>query len=143
MFDFRFDWNDKLLIHIDKLDGEHKEFFRIGREIEQLIITRCIGADEKQLLNIVCELREFISYHFYSEEQIMKKTNYSNTATHVKAHKFFADKILNIDIPALAENPYKELTTIKELLKDWAFDHMMEEDKRMAEEVKHFFGVFK
>ena len=137
MFDFKFDWNEDLLLNIDSVDSQHKELFRIGREIEQLIMTRCIGVDIKRLLKIVCELREYVSYHFYFEEELMRKANYSDIENHVKSHELLADKILKIDLPELGKNPFEELSKIKVLLQDWVFQHMIDEDRKMAEEIRN------
>lgn len=67
----------------------------------------------------------------------MKKANYCALEEHKKHHKEFSNKIMNIDIPALAEQPYVELKKIKEMLIDWIFDHMMREDIAMVNEIRN------
>lgn len=135
MFDFKFDWNDELLLHIESVDTQHKEIFRIGREIEQLLTIRCIGVDTSNLLNIVCELREYVGYHFYEEERLMRKYGYSDMENHVKEHEAFRKKVMAIDCPKLAKNPYEELLKLKELIQDWIFEHMMHVDRKMSNEI--------
>lgn len=136
MFDFKFDWNDDLSLHIKDVDEQHKELFRIGRDIEQLIMIRCIGVKTEQLLKIVGDLRDYTAYHFYEEERLMKLANYSKLDEHTKEHAVFRNEVLNIDMPQLSKNPCKELKKIKNMIQDHVFVHMMEKDKVMAEEIR-------
>lgn len=137
MFDFAFDWFKELETGDELIDQQHKEFFRIGRDIEQLIVRECIGVQEQDLLDIVCELRDYVSYHFYSEETIMRRQGYSNYEQHVKEHQRFQNYVLEIDCPALAKNPYQELKAIKDMIQEWVFSHMMVEDAKMIKEIQH------
>ena len=45
MFDFNFNWDDSLTLGIEKLDMQHRELFKIGRDIEQLLLIQCIGVN--------------------------------------------------------------------------------------------------
>lgn len=136
MFDFKFDWNDELLIQIKDLDDQHKELFRIGRDIEQLLMVKCIGVKSKQLLKIVGDLRDYTAYHFYEEEKLMQIANYSKIEEHVKDHASFRSEVLNIDVPELSSHPYEELSKIKDMIQHYVFHHLMELDKIMAEEIR-------
>lgn len=136
MFDFKFDWKEELNTGIEGVDQQHQELFRIVREIEQLLITHCMDVSTKQLYAIIRELREFVSYHFYEEEKLMKKYGVSNYNEHVKEHKRMTRLIEGIDIPKLWKQPYKELTKIKEGLQDNIFMHMFQIDMDMCKEVK-------
>ena len=135
MFDFNFDWSKDMETSISEVDSQHKEFFRIGRNMEQLLLMKCANVTEKELLDIVCDLREYVAYHFYEEEVIMKETGYSKLEEHTRKHNEFKNMIMNIDCPALAANPYKELTKIRNTVVDWVFGHMLHDDMEMAREV--------
>ena len=63
MFDFKFNWDPQIETGIAEIDDQHKVLFRIGRDIEQLLQYRCIGVTEKQLLDIICELRDRSEEH--------------------------------------------------------------------------------
>lgn len=63
MFDFVFDWRDDLSVGIDSIDEQHKGLFKIGRDMEQLLQRQCIGVTDKQLLDIVCALRDLSLIH--------------------------------------------------------------------------------
>lgn len=137
VFDFNFDWSRDMETNISEVDSQHKEFFRIGRDMEQLLLMKCANVQEKELLDIVCHLREYVAYHFYEEEVIMKEAGYSKMEQHVKQHDEFKKTVMNIDCPALAANPYVELKKIRNMVVDWVFGHMLHEDMDMAREVRH------
>lgn len=120
---------------ISVIDSQHKEFFRIGRDMEQLLLMKCVNVSEKELLDIVCDLREYVAYHFYEEEAIMKEHNYSKLKEHVEKHVVFKNMVLEIDCPALAERPYPELKKLRDLIVDWVFGHMLYDDMDMAREI--------
>ncbi len=65
----------------------------------------------------------------------MKKANYSNYEEHIKSHKELKKVIMNIELSVLKKKPCEELKKIKDSLQDWIFQHMMIEDKAMAEEI--------
>lgn len=135
MFDFKFDWKEELRSGIDEIDEQHKELFRIVRDIEQLLITRCIGVRKEQLYDIIRQLREYVSYHFYEEEIYMRKYNYSKTEEHIKMHQRLYEQVIQIDLPRLGESPYEELKEMKDQIQDWIFEHMFCEDRAMAAEI--------
>lgn len=137
MFDFKFDWKDELNINIESIDIQHRELFRIARSIEQLLIIKCVGIENKRLLEILCELREYASYHFYEEEKLMAKANYSKIEEHKSYHNDFKNMTMKIDWNLVEKNPYEELKKIKDNVQDWIFQHMMIEDRLMAEEIKN------
>ncbi|MBE5961338.1 MAG: bacteriohemerythrin [Lachnospiraceae bacterium] len=136
MFDFKFNWDESLDTGMESIDSQHKELFRIARNMEQLLLTRCIGVQESALLDIVCELREYVSYHFYYEESLMLQAGYVNYEEHKKLHDEFKLQIMNLDCPALAKNPQSELKKLKDTIQEWIFTHMLIEDKKMIKEIK-------
>lgn len=137
MFDFKFDWRPEMETKIEKIDAQHKQIFRIGRDMEQLLVTRCIGVQDKQLLDIICDLREYVSYHFYEEAKLMEQANYSNLNEHIRQHNEFQSYVQQINLPKLKQEPYNELKKIKEHVTDWIYQHMLMEDIAMANEIRN------
>ena len=135
MFDFKFDWDSSINTGIDFIDSQHKELFRIGRDIEQLLIARCIGVKDETLLQIVCELRDYVAYHFYHEERLMEMYNFEGIEEHKKEHKMFTEIIMSIDCPKLGEQPFDELKKIKDIITQIVFNHMIKMDQVMGEEL--------
>lgn len=135
MFDFQFDWKDDLNTGVEDIDRQHRELFRIGRDIEQLILTGCVGVEDKELLKIICDLREYVSYHFYEEEKFMKSHNYKDYEVHKKLHEQFKDEITHINYSYIEKNPFEGVKMMKTSLQDWIFQHMLITDKDMVDEI--------
>lgn len=138
MFDFKFNWSPQIETGIAEIDDQHKVLFRIGRDIEQLLQYRCIGVSEKQLLSIICELRDYTAYHYYEEEALMEQAGYPKLEEQRAAHKKFAEYVENIDCPAMRDNPERELKKVRDALQDMIFNHMMVDDLEMAKAIKPF-----
>ncbi len=136
MFDFKFDWCKEMECGVKEMDDQHQILFRIGRDMEQLIMHGCQNATHKQLLTIVCELREYTSYHFYTEEDLMTRYNYPMFDKHKASHSEFRANILNINLPLLGRHPEQILPQIKEHLQDFLFHHILIEDQELGRYIK-------
>jgi hemerythrin-like metal-binding protein len=132
MLDFRFNWAPEFEINIEELDVHHRQFFEIGRDCEQLIQMKCIGVTDQQLLNIVSKLKEYITYHFYLEEAMMRDYAYPKTDEHVESHDQFAKKVSDIKLPELRANPLEVIKDIYSLLQNAVLFHILVDDKDMA-----------
>lgn len=131
MFDFKFDWAPNMETGYSDIDTQHKQLFKIGRDLEQLIRIQCIGVTDKQLLDIVCELRDYTGYHFYEEERMMQEMNYPRMNTHKKFHKKCSDYVMKLDLPKIKEEPMKQLKLIKDEVQSWIMTHVLSEDRDM------------
>lgn len=136
MFDFKFNWDETINTGIEIIDTQHKELFRIGRALEQLAITKCIGMDENYLLQIICDLREYVAYHFYEEEHLMELNHYSKLKAHKEEHKMYQDMITNLDLRRFNIDPYGEVIKLKDDVIQLVFHHMLTTDQEMAKELK-------
>lgn len=131
MFDFKFDWASNMETGYSNIDKQHKQLFKIGRDLEQLIRIQCIGVTDKQLLDIVCELRDYTGYHFYEEERMMQEMSYSRINAHKKFHKKCSDYVMKLDLPKIKEEPVKQLKLIKDEVQEWIMTHVLSEDRDM------------
>ena len=132
MFDFKFDWCKEMECGVKIIDEQHQELFRIIRDIEQLIMHECQHVTQTQLLDIICELREYTSYHFYTEENMMAKYQYPKLATHMADHMDLKDYILHFDLSALVQEPNRTLTALKEHMQEYLFNHILQEDRDLC-----------
>ncbi len=134
MLDFKFDWDPKLETHIETLDTQRKQLFSIGRDVEQLIQTKCIDVQEQSLLDIVCRLREYVTYNSYEEENMMTEISYDKIKEHKEEHKKFINSLMKIDIPKMKEEPLKTLIKTQDMIVDYVFSHLLKEDIEMTKE---------
>lgn len=134
--DFKFDWDKSMEIGIETIDLQHKELFKIARNVEQIIITNAVGIKPRDMLDLISEVRNYVSYHFYEEESFMKKYNYTQYDYHKKEHDKFREKIKNLDYKNLIENPYNALLELKEDFQNLVILHILVDDVKMANEIK-------
>ena len=133
MFDFKFNWDPQLEIGINELDQQHQQLFKIGRCIEQHLIVHCAGATDEGLMAILYELRDYITYHFFTEEEYMEEIGYPDLETHKIQHKRFKDDINKIDYEQLCAEPQSSLINLRDYLVSWIFEHMVHEDQKIAQ----------
>lgn len=136
MFDFQFDWDDSISVGVEEIDRQHQQYFRIGRDLEQLILTNCGGADDQQILDTLCEIRDYMTYHFYTEEKILLENNSIYLGEHKAQHEEFMKVINAVDCEELLKNPTAELKKLRTFLQQWFFTHILQEDKKCFQ-VKH------
>ena len=134
MFDFSFDWRPDFESGIEILDTQHKKLFRICRDMEQMLRVNCMGVTDKQLLDLVCELREFAGYHFYEEEKMMDLCEYpdSDSKSHKEQHAAFLQRIMQINIPELKQSPEKVLRAVQIELQNSVPIHILKEDLKLS-----------
>lgn len=132
MFDFKFDWQPQMDTQIEDMDTQHRQLFKIGRDMEQLLRIKCIGVTDAQLLDIILQLRDFTGYHFYEEEMLMEQIGYPKLKEHRQMHLKYATYVMNINLPKLKNNPERELKLIKDEVQSWIFTHMLHDDKEFA-----------
>ncbi|TCL56948.1 hemerythrin [Kineothrix alysoides] len=132
MFDFKFDWCKEMECGVEIIDAQHRELFRIGRDIEQLIMNNCRNVSNQQLLDIVCALRDYASYQLYTEENLMDKYNYPDSSKNKKSINDFKNNVLTIDMKELSKNPKKTLIQLKEYLQTFLFNHILVEDRDLC-----------
>ncbi len=138
MFDFKFDWQPSMATGIEAVDTQHQQLLKIGRDIEQLLQAKCIGVTDKQLVDIICDLRNFTGYHFYTEESMMEECRYDKREAHKEMHRSYELILQNYDVRNLKKDPEKALQEARELLQDIIFNHMLKEDIEFSR-AYHFY----
>ncbi len=133
MFDFKFDWCKEMECGVEIIDAQHRELFRIGRAMEQLIMNDCRNVSNQQLLDIVCDLRDYASYQFYTEESLMDKYEYPYSPKNKQSLNDFKNNILSIDMNELSKRPKKTLTQLKEDLQSFLFNHILVEARDLCQ----------
>lgn len=132
MIDFKFDWDPILTLNIPQLDAHHQHFFKLGRDIEQFLLIQCVGVTNEDLLKLLYDLRDYITYHFYEEEKVMEEINFPELEEHKLQHQIFLHYINHIDYDKLCDNPYTELQNLKDYLVSWSFTHIIQQDQKLT-----------
>ena len=118
-------WNEKYSLHVEKIDEQHKEIFRLSALVDA-IDKNTTKEDIKELLS------KFFTYmrdHFRDEEAYMKSIGYPLLKKHHQLHQEIIDSFTK----PLKEN--RSLESIKEQMKiatkKWLIDHIIENDLKI------------
>lgn len=140
MVDFEFNWKPEMEINIESVDTQHKQLFTYGRDIEQAIRINCVGVSEEKLVDLVCRLREYVSYNTYEEEKIMTEMSYPKMDIHLVEHNQFMQDIMTINIAKLKEHPVEYLKEIQNIIVSYIFKHILIEDMAMGKAYNEYLA---
>ncbi|MDA3733948.1 hemerythrin family protein [Niameybacter massiliensis] len=131
MLDFKFNWDNRISVGINEIDEQHKELFRIGRDLEQLILTRTGQISEQEVLKYLCEVREYITYHFHTEEAVIEQINKEALKEHKALHDDLIEKINKINCIKLVEDQQEGIKYLNIILQEWVLNHILIEDMKV------------
>ena len=127
------EFTDKYLVGIDLIDKEHKELFRIVDKANHLIKSYNASSSYDKIIEILNELKEYTKEHFGDEEEFMESIHYKGIEAQKRAHEAFIDKLENIDLNEIENNPNEYLQNLLEFLLGWLINHILHTDKKIAE----------
>jgi hemerythrin-like metal-binding protein len=93
---------------------------------------------DREVKELFEELLQYTKTHFAYEEKIMEKTEYPETEHHKKIHKAFIQKTLEIQTTFAKKKDHK-YEVVQELIvfiKNWYFEHVVSEDKKIVAHLK-------
>ena len=110
------EFTDDYLTGIALVDAEHKELFRIVDKANQLVKSFDSLSGYDNIIQILNELKEYTKEHFADEEEYMEA---------------FIDKLENIDLNQIDQNPQEYLQELLEFLLGWLINHILYTDKKI------------
>lgn len=124
-------WDDSFSTGIEIIDEQHKYLFGLSRKLEMLLETP-IGVDKKEdAIMLLCDFRNFVTFHFYFEENYLKDLNSSDFYEHTNEHTLFINKLTNIDITNFSNEDYNELKTFLNTLYGYILTHIRDKDTKL------------
>lgn len=121
------EWNDKLLIGINSIDGQHK---RLVEMINELYAAFRSGTAKAVVGPVLDRLVDYTATHFRFEEDIFDRIHYGETAQHKEAHANLVKKVLEIQAKFHADPNAVLSQDVMAFLKSWLVDHILGTDKR-------------
>ena len=125
------EFTDEYLTGIELVDAEHKELFRIVDKASQLVKDFDSLSGYDSIIQILNELKEYTKEHFADEEEYMEVIQYEGLSAQKRAHEAFVDKLENISLDQVDENPQEYLQELLEFLLGWLINHILYTDKRI------------
>jgi hemerythrin-like metal-binding protein len=118
-------WNNELETSIPIVDEQHQNLVML---INDLFDAMNNGKSKEVLGEILQELINYSVEHFTTEEDLMRKVNFSGFDTHFKEHLIFTQKVVEFNNQFIDGNVRITLQLMN-FLKDWISNHIMVVDK--------------
>ncbi len=123
-------WNPSLATGHAKIDEQHQELFA---RADALIEAMFQGRAAAEVAGLVAFLRDYCRDHFAMEEQLMARTAYPSAASHAQAHRYFAQRLHEIEGMLAERGPNaRAILDLKDLVRGWLVNHIGAVDAKLA-----------
>ena len=117
-------WNDEYSIGIVEIDEQHKKLFELSEILNE-------ATEINEIKDILLFLEEF-----NTEESMMRKYNYELIEEHKKLHDDLKEKVTGyIELYFLGN--YSFIEELEEVVQEWIYEHILEEDRKYKEFFKN------
>jgi hemerythrin len=117
-------WYDSFSVGIEKIDDQHKKFFDLINKaysaMENSNGTETIGG-------VLNELREYVVYHFETEESWMEACSYPDIEIHKQEHRYAVKRAVEL-LMQYEEIKKDVIFDLLKFLGDWIINHILESD---------------
>ena len=131
-----FAFTDKYKTGIEMVDDEHRRLFEIIAETKDVIDSEFLADKYDHIMNLLDQLREYTEFHFKDEEVLMEKIGYPRLEVQKRAHAAFIERLVEIDFKDLDnmdDNQQEYLLELIQFLVSWLSNHILGEDKKIAD----------
>ncbi len=125
------EFTDDYLVGIELIDNEHRELFKIVDKASHLIKNLDDASGYDKIVDILNQLRDYTKEHFSDEEEYMEGIGYEGLEAQKRAHDAFIERLNDIDLDRLDENPKESLQELLEFLLGWLVNHILYTDKKI------------
>lgn len=127
---------EELAIGVEQIDEQHREFLRNLVALREAIAAGSGGRD--RLMKTLRYLEEFITLHFATEVQYMRRHNYPGILLHEREHAEFAARFAGLKNKALDLDARGEVTAfvaveVERALENWLSGHIAKSDRKFGE----------
>ena len=127
-------FTDRLLIHVEKIDEQHKKIFKI---IEECYNACMNGSSKEKIVEVFDTLKRYAEQHFRDEESYMIKYNYQGYEEHKEKHNIFIHKFYTLESAFKGDYiPFTKLAESNDFLSEAFVTHISEVDDKLGEFLK-------
>lgn len=124
----RIHWSTDLEVGIGLLDAQHMNFVKLINTLGEAMEA---GKDQEALSGVLEQLKLYISYHFNSEERLLRIHNYPEYEQHIREHEEFSQCIEDFALDLRTRTPGVS-RALYDYLCQWFLSHLREQDQRYA-----------
>ncbi len=125
-------WQSNYELGVEDIDLQHRFFFNlINRLAAELLKTQ----DTQYRMDLINELNAYAKFHFISEENMMRKSNYPGFSYHKNLHFELIQQLSTRGNQLLLRDGNVAAAELIAFLGDWFLHHTREIDRKFA----HYF----
>jgi diguanylate cyclase (GGDEF)-like protein/hemerythrin-like metal-binding protein/PAS domain S-box-containing protein len=126
-----FQWTPDLAVHVEKLDDQHREWFK---RVDALCKSILEGKAADELAHFVGFLEEYSREHFRDEENLMRQCAYPGYETQSIAHSRFVAHVRGVKERVEAKNVTTDLLVdLTAEMHRWFVDHIAGMDRPLGD----------
>ena len=119
-------WTKEFSVGVKELDEHHQHIISV---INKLYDAVSGGNNPRAVIETLTELREYASYHFQAEEELMRKKNYPDAPAHIQEHEEFQNQLQRIQNLVQSNDDFSGLE-LMEFLSSWLTTHVLTTDMK-------------
>lgn len=127
-------WCSTYEIGIEEIDHEHKNIIDHFQKLYELMK---VGKGHEYKKELIIFLEDYVETHFQHEEKLQSEINYFDIENHKRMHQDFKVQIEKLTVQLDNDNSSNsELIKLNLYIKNWISDHILIEDKKIANFIK-------
>ena len=124
----KIEWDDSYDMNISTIDEEHKKFIKTVNKV--ISIAEQIDNDTHEITYVLYEMTMYALSHFKTEEDYMRKFEYSEYRLHEEEHNEFIKKTVEF-CDRTKNGDYDITNDLLEFLQSWLVNHIQGTDKKL------------
>lgn len=125
------EWKPDLLVHVDRIDRRHKEWFRRADAMCKSLLA---GGGTGEVADFIRFLEDYSFMHFRDEEALMRQYDYPGYEAHKNSHQLFGKQIQMLRSRSETQDWSTDLVVdLVFSLHEWFEKHIDELDRKLGE----------
>ena len=123
-------WSSSLESGNETIDTQHKELFKHMNSFYDSVEKKFNHEVTVRTLNY---LVKYVRFHFGTEEELMRESDYPEFKEHLSAHRHIVDTLMNCYKKLIADGNTDSINEeLQTLLQTWFVEHIMGHDTKLA-----------
>ncbi len=121
-------WDMSYSVGVKMIDAQHQKLFALINDFYNSVKMKTENLEPVD--SALQDLFSYIDFHFKTEEKYFEEFGYEKTEEHKKQHKFYEDKIKDLNERYQKTKNEQEISEeIINFIKDWISNHIKISDK--------------
>jgi hemerythrin len=125
-------WHESMETGYPKVDNQHRALYEL---VNDLNASSMLGASQERETDALSRIVRYASQHFATEEELMRRFDYSGMAEHCAVHAEFAEAVQGL-VAARATGKGHSMRELAEFMENWLATHVSTFDRPLVDYVR-------